>query len=172
MNFYFLYFDEKKICGVNFVLCMLLNWLYILIYLIWCLFFMLISRFILKKNFFWIIGLILFLVVNVMVWVMMLRKIEVEWEIMIEYEYLNVMYIVMLLDVNRRYCWEEEVVLNCCVIRNFIESIEYRIYVVVVIFEGLWLSKSDVIFVVIEKLFLKFIFYIFFWNDMVIMIRF
>lgn len=63
-------------------------------------------------------------------------------------------------------------VLNCCVIRYFIESIEYRINVVVVIFEGLWLSESDVIFVVIEKLFLKFIFYIFFWNDMVIIIRF
>lgn len=51
MNFYFLYFDEKKICGVNFVLCMLLNWMYMVINLIWCLFFMLISRLVKKKFF-------------------------------------------------------------------------------------------------------------------------
>lgn len=40
---------KKKPCGVNFVSRTLLNWLYILIYSIWCLFFMLISRFIKKK---------------------------------------------------------------------------------------------------------------------------
>lgn len=171
MNFHFSHFDKKKTCGVNFVSRTLLKWLYILIYSIWCLFFMLISRFILKKNLFWITGPIPSPVVNATARAMTSRKIEVEWETTIEHEYLNVTYIVTLSDVNGRYRREEEVALNRCVIRNLTESTEYRIYVVAVTPEGLRSSESDVISVVTEKSLPKPTLHTLFWNDTVIMTR-
>lgn len=161
----------KKNWGVNFVSRTLLNWMYMVINSIWCLFFMLISRFIKKKKLFWITGPIPSPVVNVTARAMTSKKIEVEWETTIEHEYLNVTYIVTLSDVNGRYRREEEVALNRCVIRHLTESTEYRIYVVAVTPEGLRSSESDVISVVTEKSLPKPTLHTLFWNDTVIMTR-